>query len=332
LPVLPLLSPQARRRFHWRQWKVEPICRDVSGCCLTYGDFLGIRLLPPVGAPYLPLSRRIPWIEGTVKQSMRLTLERSPVVETASGRRPRPRPLLPRHRPRVPTPVGPAKEVSSAKGAVPHEELAGRIYADASFTTNVKDGAPEHIEGIVAIDPSTGKWTRIADGGLWPRVSPDGKRLAFIRDNTPKGAWACDAQTVPTPFKSSPRRYRRSGRPTERNSWLGSLPLCRVSTAARSTGRRRLQSGGSARDGSDPRPLPLPPLHDVEDWSPDGKWLATHRDFHAAAGAHLYVMRPDGTGQRQLTGPGYHYNWYPRFSPDGRWILHKHLEAAIAFA
>jgi Tol biopolymer transport system component len=78
-------------------------------------------------------------------------------------------------------------------------------------------------------------------------------------------------------------------------------------------------------DGSHPRLMPLPPLHEVEDWSPDGKWLATHWDTHSSAGSHIYVMHPDGTGLRQMTKPGHNYSWNPRFSPDGKWILYKHL-------
>ncbi len=291
-----------------------------------YGESLGIGLLPPAGTPYLPLSRKIPWIEGTVKQSMRLTLEPAPVVDKGKRAAPAAKTSGPSPRPEAPPLPAPAMEVLPGKGALPREKLPGRIYAAASFKTKADGGNPEHIEGIVAIDPSTGNWTRIVDRGDSPRVSPDGKRLAFTEDKTPKGAWACDAQTGANPIQLFSKATSAVWSPDGKELVVGvPAPVPREYRGEEYWGEETAKWRIGA-DGSNPQPLPLPPLHDVEDWSPDGKWLATHRDFHSAAGAHLYVMRPDGTGQRQLTGPGYHYNWNPRFSPDGRWVLHKHME------
>jgi TolB protein len=58
--------------------------------------------------------------------------------------------------------------------------------------------------------------------------------------------------------------------------------------------------------------------NDAPAWSPDGSLIA----FTAFRGAHpgeIYVMRPDGTGQRDLTGDRA-YNDLAAWSPDGRKI------------
>jgi len=291
-----------------------------------YGELLDIDLLPPPGTPYLRLSRTIPWIEGTVKQSMRLTLEPAPVVEKGKRAAPAAKPPGPARGPQTPPPAATAKQVSPAKGALPREKLPGRIYAGGAFTTKADGGKPRYIAGIFAIDPATGKWTRIADPGMLVRVSPDGERLAFTTFNMLEGAWACDARTGANPIQLFPKATTAVWSPDGKELIVGVPAPVPGEYRGEQFWAQETAKSRIAADGSNRRLLPLPPLHDVEDWSPDGKWLATHWDTHSAAGAHLHVMRPDGTGQRQLTGPGYHYNWYPRFSPDGRWILHKHME------
>jgi TolB protein len=54
------------------------------------------------------------------------------------------------------------------------------------------------------------------------------------------------------------------------------------------------------------------------DWSPDGKWLAIASD--RSGQFEIWVVRPDGTGLRQVTsGPG--TKTWPVWSPDGKRIL-----------
>lgn len=55
-------------------------------------------------------------------------------------------------------------------------------------------------------------------------------------------------------------------------------------------------------------------------WSPDGNWIAF---FRPAAG--LYIIRPDGTDERRLTGRGSglaDFPAAPQWSPDGEWIAY----------
>lgn len=55
-------------------------------------------------------------------------------------------------------------------------------------------------------------------------------------------------------------------------------------------------------------------------WSPDGEWLAFARSTDGRRSFHLYVMRADGSGVRQLTHG--RFDESPAWSPDGRWIAY----------
>ncbi len=73
-------------------------------------------------------------------------------------------------------------------------------------------------------------------------------------------------------------------------------------------------------DGSGRVPLKVPAQDSVQDWSPDGAWVVTASTRNARIGWQLYVMRPDGRDQRQVTQGGNPF--YVRFSPDGRRLLY----------
>lgn len=55
-------------------------------------------------------------------------------------------------------------------------------------------------------------------------------------------------------------------------------------------------------------------------WSPDGNWLAFARSTDGRRSSHVYVMRADGSGPRQLTHG--RFDESPAWSPDGRWIAY----------
>jgi Tol biopolymer transport system component len=80
-------------------------------------------------------------------------------------------------------------------------------------------------------------------------------------------------------------------------------------------------------NGMDVTKLSIPETDEINDWSPDGKWVVTVSDRHEPRGSgyQLYVMRPDATEERRLT-KGRGLNVYARFSPDSRQIVYLHQE------
>ncbi len=56
-------------------------------------------------------------------------------------------------------------------------------------------------------------------------------------------------------------------------------------------------------------------------WSPDGKWLAFARSTDGRRSFHVYVMRSDGSGVRQITQG--RFDESPAWSRDGRWIAYR---------
>src|SRR5262249_26990350 len=85
----------------------------------------------------------------------------------------------------------------------------GRIYVSAALRYKPKgqDEEKTQYSMIIAIDPATGKWQKIADGGHDGRVSPDGQTLVFSRFGA--GIWNCDTGGSNNPGKISDK----SGRP-----------------------------------------------------------------------------------------------------------------------
>ncbi|HHT34180.1 MAG: transporter [Proteiniphilum sp.] len=60
-------------------------------------------------------------------------------------------------------------------------------------------------------------------------------------------------------------------------------------------------------------------LDDGPEYSYDGRWI--YFNSHRTGRMHIYRMRPDGSGQEQLTSDGYD-NWFPHPGPDNRSIVY----------
>ncbi|HEY0655680.1 MAG TPA: DUF5050 domain-containing protein [Chryseosolibacter sp.] len=56
---------------------------------------------------------------------------------------------------------------------------------------------------------------------------------------------------------------------------------------------------------------------DGPEGSPDGKWI--YYNANPTGTMQIWRMKPDGTGQEQLTFDEYN-NWFPHISPDGKWM------------
>src|SRR5262249_58621033 len=75
----------------------------------------------------------------------------------------------------------------------------GRIYVSAALRSKPAGQDEEKTQYglIIAIDPATGNWQKVADGGHDGRVSPDGQTLVFSRLGA--GIWTCDTRRSNNP-------------------------------------------------------------------------------------------------------------------------------------
>jgi Tol biopolymer transport system component len=184
----------------------------------------------------------------------------------------------------------------------------GRIY--------VADGQPEGH--LVCFDPETGARTELFAGcKMRPRIAPDGRRVAYewagwiwVRDLAGDGAPRQVLDLGGAAF-GTPPVWSQDGsqlvvslgwRDEERDHW-------------------RFETYRVSADGAAKEELKIPHEDGVQDRSSDGQWLLTTSSRGAKIGWQLYVMRPDGTDQRQITEGGNPF--YTRFSPDGRSVLYS---------
>ena len=204
----------------------------------------------------------------------------------------------------------------------------GKIFIRANF--DVGGGRDESLSGFWAVDPETATRTRIIeDIAGRGRVSPDGRTLAVSRSGwtgndrpvEDQGVWTIDLEG------KGPRRKIADFGGTVSWSPDGRQVIVSKGLSKPSDDESRHESWRINADGSGATRLPIPATEEVDDWSPDGRWIVTVSDRHAphGSGYQLYVMRPDGTEQRQLT-EGRGLNVYPRFSPDGVQISYLHQE------
>ena len=191
-----------------------------------------------------------------------------------------------------------------------------RIFVNVSVREDEK-----LVNQIIAIDPESGKWKKIADGGGRPRISPDGETALLGRS---EGIWNCDTQGGNNPGQISDKGYSAV--------WSPDGKQIIATNGHQDTGKWQVENWLMNADGSKPTRLPIPDEDHVHDWSPDGKWLVTvsdrdhiriNRTTYINYGYQIYLMQPDGQKQRRLTKDG--VNLQPRFSPDGKKILYSYL-------
>jgi beta-lactamase regulating signal transducer with metallopeptidase domain/Tol biopolymer transport system component len=199
--------------------------------------------------------------------------------------------------------------------------LPGKIYAQANLEFKNAAGASEEYRGMIAINPNTGDWEKIGDFGHNFQVSPDGSRYLYSKfrpDSLATGThdvWLADAKggtpvrivedaICPLWSPDGKEVLYFKGKSVKDAGWHGPSWILNLET---------MQA----------RKIPVPETDEVDDWSRQGNWLVTVSDRHAphGSGYQLYVMHPDGSGERRLTEGA--LNCYPKFSPDGKRIVYQ---------
>jgi Tol biopolymer transport system component len=155
---------------------------------------------------------------------------------------------------------------------------------------------------------------------LWPRWSPSGKRIAATREVKPPSTWPEDLNFsqvfVIRPGGGRPRRLR--------------TPVSMANPSWSPNGRRIVAAGYrggglssglwviNVKTGAEREILHFEnELSGAPAWSPNGRTIAFSRTTQGTDETHVWTVRPNGTGLRQLT-PLLVVGYAPSWSPDGR--------------
>ena len=205
----------------------------------------------------------------------------------------------------------------------------GKLIAFSRDTDPNPDDPVSNFE-ILVMKPSgaiQANLTQSAEGEFAPAFSPDGKRIAFVRDTAPgsaqigdifiakaDGSGAVNLTNTPTVNDFSPD-FSPDGKRIVFTS--GNNPTVNIHLM-NTDGSGRIQlTSGSGFDDSSPS------------FSPDGKRIAFARDTDPAPGGFAYkvfVMNADGSGAASISGSSSDDS--PAYSPDGKQIA---LRRQVAF-
>ena len=148
-------------------------------------------------------------------------------------------------------------------------------------------------------------------------LSFDGKQLAISHHNTDEG-YRSAVYTLPS-AGGTPVRITKNA-PSYLHGWSPDGQWLVF------TGGRKLTPDGPdkydiykipATGGDEIRLTGTPGLSDGPEFSPDGQYI--YFNSTRTGLMQLWRMKPDGSGQEQLTNDGFN-NWFPHVSPDGKWI------------
>lgn len=196
----------------------------------------------------------------------------------------------------------------------------GRIYLSTFFRQG--EARPE-LAGILAVDPKDGSWSQVVPGTYQdPRIAPDGRRLLCHRDGTTdeQGLYLADLAGDAPP-------KRIADGPVVRAFWSPDGKRVVVERRpGRTAGVWRMNADGTGRVA-----LPIPATEMVLDWSRDGEWFVSSSSRPLEDGSRpapmkgpVYIMHPDGTGERRLLDAGT-IRMSLCFSPDSRQVLYTNV-------
>ena len=200
---------------------------------------------------------------------------------------------------------------------------AATVNAKIVFNTWV-----DEVSQIYVMDDNGGNITPINDNPYteWiPRWSPNGRRIAFVRDTTPNdistkpdifimNADGSNVQQITNEFGSATDlRYSPDGRKLLYHNYLIGLYTLDIDT--RETNKILTNHVYHC------------------DWSPDGKQIVFINDDHDIIEKNLWFVDANGDNMRQWTHPdpekGAIHRFHPRWSPDGKQILYTEMDIDV---
>jgi len=156
----------------------------------------------------------------------------------------------------------------------------------------------------------------------WPRLSPDGRRIAVVIDAPFSKLWVLDIERGTF--------TRASQLPGDQDSAVWTPDGTHLTFGADTTGRgafrmyaERFDGSGDATEVLDGAESPSP-----LSWSPDGKRLL-YRQISAATGQDVWVFSADVRTAIPLLQTAAN-EWSAAFAPDGRWIAYVSDESGRA--
>jgi TolB protein len=175
-------------------------------------------------------------------------------------------------------------------------------------------------------------WTMMADGSSQARLtydpepdylpswSPDGKRIVFTSWRKEAG----DSVRAPHLYimnADGTRARRLVYRSLETSSGATWSPSGRRIVYSRRAGEKGADLWVADRDGRNETRITRggDTYHGSPVFSPDGRQIAYYADDGKTSA--IEVVNADGTGRRVVLAEG--KNWYPRWSPDGKWLTYS---------
>jgi WD40 repeat protein len=216
--------------------------------------------------------------------------------------------------------------VKVADGVITHPESGGAQVAISRTGTLVyaAGGSGTAERSLLWVDRS-GAARPVTDRQApfwWPRISPDGRRIAVVIDAAFSKIWVLDVE------RGTFTRASQLAGDQDRAAWMpdgvhvtfgadtvGSGAVRLFSDAIDGTGTATLLFDGS----ESPSPL---------SWSPDGRWLL-YRQISATTGQDVWVFSAaDRTSTPFLQSASNELS--ATFSPDGRWVAYASDESGRA--
>jgi Tol biopolymer transport system component len=191
------------------------------------------------------------------------------------------------------------------------QPLAGRLYM--SVFKRVPPEPMRKPRQIVVVDLATGRYEEVGAPGIGPRVSPDGKQIAywtFGGENESFQAWIKELGRNDEP------RFLSYG---QISGWANDGTELILNDGNRPEGSDRWLYTNCRIDasGANRRDLKLPPETQVVDCTADGKWLL----IYGLERGQLHLLAADGGEPTRVSLP-VHRTYKGRFSPDGKQVTY----------
>ena len=219
-----------------------------------------------------------------------------------------------------------AKKLELTDEAIP---IADPVEEDRSVARGLfsasENGLLTYVEGTSGADRQlvwfdrTGKQVGAVPGGdayAAPRISPDGKRIAFYLDSSSRDIWSYD---VTHGVKAALTFGSASGEGSLYAVW--SPDGRQIAYASYRNGEYGLYE--KASDGSGSEEVLLEGENQIKflsDWSPDGNVLAYHEG--SQSGWAIWMLPRNGDRRPHRFRKSEFSEREPSFSPDGKWLAY----------